>query len=57
MKHIDLFSGIGGFALAVDRVWYDQEIEDEIASHMRAHELSRDEAIMRVFNTPAESGA
>ena len=37
--------------------WYDQEIEDEIASHMRAHELSRDEAIIRVFNTPAESGA
>jgi len=21
MKHIDLFSGIGGFAYAVDRVW------------------------------------
>lgn len=21
MKHIDLFSGIGGFALAVERVW------------------------------------
>jgi len=25
MKHIDLFSGIGGFALAVDRVWPDTE--------------------------------
>jgi DNA (cytosine-5)-methyltransferase 1 len=25
MKHLDLFSGIGGFALAVDRVWSDAE--------------------------------
>src|SRR3990167_10240554 len=25
MKHLDLFSGIGGFALAVDRVWPGSE--------------------------------
>jgi len=27
MKHLDLFSGIGGFALAVDRVWHEEENE------------------------------
>ena len=27
MRHLDLFSGIGGFALAVDRVWYEKENE------------------------------
>ena len=27
MIHLDLFSGIGGFALAVDTVWHDQKIE------------------------------
>ena len=26
MKHIDLFSGIGGFALAASRVWNDHEV-------------------------------
>jgi len=27
MKHYDLFAGIGGFSLALDTVFYDQEIE------------------------------
>lgn len=27
MRHIDLFSGIGGFALAVDTVWHEQKNE------------------------------
>jgi len=26
MKHLDLFSGIGGFALAASRVWPDHEV-------------------------------
>ena len=27
MKHLDLFSGIGGFSLALDRVWHEEENE------------------------------
>jgi DNA (cytosine-5)-methyltransferase 1 len=27
MRHLDLFSGIGGFALAVDHVWYEEKNE------------------------------
>lgn len=27
MRHIDLFSGIGGFSLAVDRVWHEENNE------------------------------
>ncbi len=26
MRHLDLFSGIGGFALAASRVWVDHEV-------------------------------
>ena len=27
MRHLDLFSGIGGFALAVDAVWGKENVE------------------------------